>query len=82
MLQNNFTTFDIFLTSALITAGYELLDMNLKPEHTKAQFVIRTDEGLENSIEEFWNGTLTLNARRLFENLRMLKNRLYAMKNV
>lgn len=82
MSQDTFTTFDIFLASALITDGYTLLDMNLKPEHTKAQFVIRKEEGLEDSIEEFWDGTLTLNARRLFENLRMLKNRMYAMKNV
>jgi hypothetical protein len=73
-----FITYDIGLAAALVTLGYNLWDVdrtNLK----KSQFIFNRDEHIDKMINDYWDGKLTLPARSLLDNQKMLKNRLYSV---
>jgi hypothetical protein len=78
-LQDNlqFLNYDIGLSSALTTLHYELLTLN-RDNPRKIGFVfVRTPE-LEQTAQEYFAGRLMLDARSFFENIKMLKNRIYS----
>jgi hypothetical protein len=72
-----FQTFDLGLASSLTSLGYELVGLN-KSNPKKAQFIFKRDGNTEKTVSDYWNGNLELNARVLFDNQKMLKNRLYS----
>lgn len=72
-----FQTFDLGLASSLTSLGYELVGLN-KSNPKKAQFIFKRDSRTEKIVSDYWNGNLELNARVLFDNQKMLKNRLYS----
>ncbi len=76
--REQFITYDIGLASALITLGYTLWDVD-KSNPKKSQFIFRRDEHIEKMINQYWDDKLTLPARSLIDNLKMLKNRLYSV---
>lgn len=76
--QDLFITFDIGLSAALISLGYELKTVD-KTNIKKSKFVFKRDEHIDKMINEFWSGKLLLPARTLIENIKMLKNRIYSM---
>lgn len=76
--QDLFITFDIGLSAALISLGYELKNVD-KTNLKKSKFVFGRDEHIDKMINEYWNGKLVLPARALIENIKMLKNRIYSM---
>jgi hypothetical protein len=73
----HFLNYDIGLSSALTTLHYELLTLN-RDNPRKIGFVfVRTPE-LEQTAQEYFAGRLMLDARSFFENIKMLKNRIYS----
>ncbi|MGV8018291.1 MAG: DUF5659 domain-containing protein [Ignavibacteria bacterium] len=75
---DKFFTYDIGLAASLFTLGYTMLEVdNQSPK--KSRFIFRRDEHIDNMIAQYWDNKLTLPARSLFENLKMLKNRLYSV---
>jgi hypothetical protein len=72
-----FLTFDLGLASSLISLGYELWNLE-KSNPKKVQFIFRRAEGIDSIINDYWQNRLKLNARALFENQKMLKNRIYS----
>ena len=75
--QDYFSNFDLGLSGALTTLGYELTAIN-KTNPSKAQFIFRRREGIDRDIKRYWDGDLKLSARHLFDTQKMLKNRLYS----
>lgn len=73
-----FITYDLGLASVLITLGYTLWDID-KTNPQKSQFIFSRDEHLDKMVNQYWDNTLTLPARSLLENQKMLKNRLYSV---
>jgi hypothetical protein len=49
-----------------------------KTNRRKARFVIRRDEGIDMAVRAYWDGKLSVDGRTMFDNLKMLKNRLYS----
>ena len=71
-----FATFDLGLASALISLGYKLLDLD-KSNPRKAQFLFIPEDSLEEAVESYWSDHLEVNPRNYFDNIKMLKNRIY-----
>jgi hypothetical protein len=76
--NEQFITFDIGLAAALVTLGYTLFDVD-KTNPKKSQFIFKRDEQIDKMVNKYWDNTLTLHARSLVDNLKMLKNRLYSV---
>lgn len=76
--NEQFITYDIGLASALVTLGYTLWDVD-KSNPKKSQFIFRRDEHIDKMINQYWDDKLTLPARSLLDNQKMLKNRLYSV---
>jgi len=72
-----FLTFDLGLASSLISLGYELWNLE-KTNPKKVQFIFKRGKGIDIAINDYWADRLKINARTLFDNQKMLKNRLYS----
>ena len=72
-----FATFDLGCSAALITAGFELLTLD-KANLRKVQFVFRRKVGIEKIVDDYWADRLEVRARSFFDNVKMLKNRIYS----
>lgn len=72
-----FLTFDLGLASSLISLGYELWNLE-KSNPKKVQFIFKRAEGIDLAVNDYWQDRLKINARTLFDNQKMLKNRIYS----
>jgi hypothetical protein len=75
--QDHFLSFDLGLSSALVTLEYELVAID-KTNRSKAQFIFRRRSGIDQDIKQYWDGDLLLSARHLFDSQKMLKNRIFS----
>jgi hypothetical protein len=80
-VEDHFNTFDLGLSSALVSLGYEIVAID-KTNPRKAQFVFQKQNPalgeIDEDIKRYWDGRLVVDARRLIDNMKMLKNRLYS----
>jgi hypothetical protein len=70
-------TFDLGCSSALISAGFELVSLD-KANPRKVQFIFRREVGIEKVVDDYWADRLEVKARAFFDNVKMLKNRIYS----
>jgi len=75
--QQYFGTFDLGLSSALVTAGF-LLDHLDKTHPEKVKFIFIREENQDEIIQSYWNGSLKISALAYFNNIKVLKNRIYS----
>jgi hypothetical protein len=76
--RDQFITYDIGLASSLFTLGYNLCDVD-KTNPQKSKFIFKRDKQIDIMIQKYWDNKLTLPARSLLDNQKMLKNRLYSV---
>lgn len=74
---NYFYTFDLGCSAALISAGFELVSLD-KTNVRKVQFIFRREVGIEKVVDDYWADRLEVKARAFFDNVKMLKNRIYS----
>lgn len=74
---NFLQTFDLGAAASLVTAGFELVSLD-KTNPKKVQFVFRRILGIEKVVDEYWADKLEIKARSFFDNVKMLKNRIYS----
>lgn len=72
-----FATYDLGLASALITADFDLLTLD-KSNLRKVRFIFGRKAGIEKAVNDYWADELKVKGRSYFDNLKMLKNRLYS----
>jgi len=72
-----FTTYYIGVSTALLCAGFELLDIE-KSNPKKALFVFRGEDGIEETANDYFANKLKVKARSFADNLKALKNKLYS----
>lgn len=77
MNQSEFSTFDLGLATALVTLGYELLELD-KSNPKKVRFLFKREKNIEQIMDDYWNNKIKLSAQILFNNQKMLKNRIYS----
>jgi len=71
-----FYTFDLGCASALVSADFELVSLD-KSSPKKVRFIFRRETGIEKVVDEYWADRLEVKARTFFDNVKMLKNRIY-----
>jgi hypothetical protein len=76
-LEKHFYTYDLGCSSALISTGFKLVDLN-KSNMKKVQFIFLLEEGIEKVVGDYWADCLEIKARTFFDNTKMLKNRIYS----
>ena len=72
-----FSTYDLGVSTALLCAGYELLNVD-KENPRKALFVFRRRKGIEDVANQYFSDRLDVKARSFFDHLKALKNKLYS----
>ena len=74
---NYYYTFDLGSSAALISTGFELVSLD-KQNPRKVQFIFRRETGIEKVVDNYWADRLEIKARTFFDNVKMLKNRIYS----
>lgn len=74
---NNLCTFDLGAAALLVTAGFELIGLD-KTNPRKVQFVFNRAKGIEKVVDGYWTDKAEVEARSFFDNIKMLKNRIYS----
>ena len=72
-----FSTTDLGIAAALLTENFELLNLD-KSDPRKVRFVFRRDDGIIKVADDFWSNRLEQKVRSFWENVKVLKNRLYS----
>ena len=75
--QNFLTTYDLGCSSALVSSGFELVSLD-KANPKKVQFIFRREIGIEKVVDDYFADKLEIKARTFFDNVKMLKNRIYS----
>ena len=71
-----FTNSDIGLAAGLIEYGFELISID-KAE-TKAKFIFKGKKDIGATINDYWNGKISVNALSYFNTLKRLKSQIYS----
>jgi hypothetical protein len=74
---DNFSTFDLGCSAALISVGFELLSLD-KQNPRKVLFIFSKKVGIDQAVNDYFSGKLKVSARTLFDITKMLKNRIYS----
>jgi hypothetical protein len=74
---NYLHTFDLGAAASLVSADFELVSLD-KTNPKKVQFIFRREVGIEQVLDDYWADRLEIKARTFFENIKMLKNRIYS----
>jgi hypothetical protein len=74
---NNFSTFDLGCSAALISVGFELVSLD-KQNPRKVLFIFEKKAGIDQAVIDYFSGKLKVSARTLFDTTKMLKNRIYS----
>ena len=74
--QKVFKTYDLGLAASLVSLGFQLTDLE-KSNPRKVLFIFQIEEGINEAIGDYWSDNLQINARSHFDNIKMLKNRIY-----
>lgn len=72
-----FSSFDLGLASSLVSLNFELVELD-KSNPKKVQFKFKRADGIDQTVNDYWADNLPINARTLFDNQKMLKNRIYS----
>jgi hypothetical protein len=75
--QDFLSTYDLGCSSALVSCGFELVSLD-KSNPRKVQFIFRREIGIEKVVDDYWADRLETKARTFFDNVKMLKNRIYS----
>jgi len=76
-IKNVYKTYDLACAAALISEGFILLTLD-KENPRKVQFVFNESNHIVEVIDKYWSDKLKVNARTFFDNIKMLKNRIYS----
>jgi hypothetical protein len=74
--QSQYYTHDLGCAAALVSAGFALVALD-KENPRKVGFIFRAKAGINGAVDGYFSDKLKVNARTFFDNLRMLKNRIY-----
>ena len=78
--ENQVVISDIGLATLILTLGGELLGLEWSNER-RVDFVFASTKEIEKASEYFWQDkTVSVPIQTLFNNFRLLKNRLYGFK--
>ena len=65
------------IAAAMLTADFELLNLD-KSDPRKVKFVFSREENISKVADDFWSNRLEQRVRTFWDNVKVLKNRLYS----
>ena len=71
-----YTTSDLGVSTALVSLGYHLVALD-KSSPNRAVFIFQNSADIISTVEEYWNGSLSVKAKSFFETQKWLKSRIY-----
>lgn len=78
--QRKIIVSDLGLASLLVTFRFELVGMK-RVDEKRIAFLFAKADGIDEVVEDYWAGAeVSVSAQSLFNNQKLLKNRLYAFK--
>ena len=78
--KENIEVSDLGLASLLVTLHFELVGME-RANEKRINFLFVQASGIEKIISDYWAGVeVSVSVQGLFNNQKLLKNRLYAFK--
>lgn len=72
-----YLTFDLGCSSALVSSGFELVSLD-KSNPKKVRFIFRREAGIEKIADDYFADRLEVKARKFFDDIKSLKNRIYS----
>jgi len=75
--QHYLATYDLGCSAALVTEGFQLASL-IRDNPKKVQFIFLRTKNIEKCVDDYFAGRLLVSARSLFDNTKMLKNRIYS----
>jgi len=69
-------TSDLGCATALVSVGHNIIGLD-KEDPRRIGFIFHSDKNLEKAVDDYFADRLLVNARTYFDNLRMVKNRIY-----
>ncbi|MDD5626002.1 MAG: DUF5659 domain-containing protein [Patescibacteria group bacterium] len=75
--KSYFYTYDLGCSAALISVGFELISLDKQDPH-KVLFIFKRKVGIDKAINDYFSNKLKVAARSLFDNIKMIKNRIYS----
>jgi len=67
---------DLGLAAALVSCGFEMRETN-RDTSGRANFIFIQTNELDHAVNDYWADTLEVKARKYFDNIKMLKSRIY-----
>lgn len=67
---------DLGLAAALICLGHNMCDTD-RDRNGRSYFIFVQTKALERDVNSFWADTLEVKARKYFDDIKMLKSRIY-----
>ena len=77
MSNKHFETSDLGLATALVTFGHPLEALNRNDPH-RVVFSFTRTAGLDEVVQEFWQRNLKIEPLAYFNNIKLMKNRIYS----
>lgn len=77
--QKTYLIYDLGCSAAIIAAGYELMNLD-RTNPSRVGFIFENSEPLQSDVNAYWANRLSVDARTLNENSKMLKTRIYSEK--
>jgi len=75
--EEYFFTYDLGCAASLVSSGYELLSLD-RQNPKKILFIFKRTGDTDKVVDDYYSDRLRVNARTFFDNIRMLKNRIYS----
>jgi hypothetical protein len=67
---------DLGVVAALVTRGFEIVFTH-RDDKGRVHFVFEATTALDRTVEDFYADNLQVKARKFFDNIKMLKGRIY-----
>jgi len=74
--QEIFQTYDMGCAAGLVSVGFELKSLD-RSNPQKVLFCFKYEVDIEEAADDYFVDKLQINARTYFDNIKMLKNRIY-----
>jgi hypothetical protein len=78
---SSFDTEDFGQAVALLSKGYEIIDMHPKENNRRVVFHFEITPTIEQAAQDYWNGKLQVDAKQYQAESKNLKTRLYGVQN-
>lgn len=71
---------DLGQATALVCSGYVVVDLAPNPDSDRVTFYFKPDDRISNVAQSYWAGTLQVDARQFWQEMKNLKTRLYSLR--